>query len=354
MEPRTVLRPLLLATAVLVTACSGNVAAPETAAGGTPVRTALSTSGPAMPSISTNGIVVTKDEMRLSFKVGGIVKRIAVQEGQEVHKGQQLAEIEQTEVNSQLEQSRQMAEKARRDLERGERLYADQVISLEQLQDLRTQASMARAALASTQFNRGYSVITAPRDGVVLRKLVEQSELVPPGQTVLVLGARDRGYVVQLGLADREIVQLKLGDTAEVRMDAFPGRSFNGKVSEISSAADQKTGLFPAEVKIEGAPVSLVSGLVARVTLMPASARAGTLTYVPVAAVVAGDADSASVFVVEGDHVSRRPVQVAFLQGTQAALAGGLKPGELLVTDGALYLADKEKIRVVAAAGTRS
>jgi RND family efflux transporter MFP subunit len=247
-----------------------------------------------------------------------------------------------------------MAAKAQRDLQRGERLYADQVISLEQLQDLRTQASMARAGLSSVQFNRGYSVITAPRDGVVLRKLFEQSELVPAGQTVLLFGARDRGYVVQLGLADREIVQLKLGDVADVRMDAFPGRSFAGKVSEISSAADQKTGMFPAEVRLDGAPVSLVSGLVARVTLMPASASAGTLTYVPVAAVVAGDADKASVFVVDGDHVNRRAVRIAFLQGTQIALAEGVKPGELLVTDGALYLADKEKIRVVTEPGSRS
>ena len=84
--------------------------------------------------------------MRLSFKVGGLVRRIHVQEGDVVKQGQRLAEIELTEVNAQVEQARQMAEKAARDLKRGEHLYADQVISLEQLQDLRTQAAMADAS----------------------------------------------------------------------------------------------------------------------------------------------------------------------------------------------------------------
>ena len=107
--------------------------------------------------------------MRLSFKLGGVVRRIAVQEGDEVKQGQRLAEIELAEVGAQVEQARQLADKAQRDLERGERLHADQVISLEQLQDLRTQASVARAGLKSAQFNLGFSTIVAPRDGVVLR-----------------------------------------------------------------------------------------------------------------------------------------------------------------------------------------
>ena len=307
-----------------------------------------------MPSINTNGVVVNKDEVRLSFKVGGVVKRIPVRAGDQVHKGQLLAEIELTEVNSQVEQARQLAAKAQRDQERGERLYADQVISLEQLQNLRTQATIARAGLSATQFNRGYSVITAPRDGVVLRKLVEQSELVPPGQPVVLLGARDSGYVVRLALADREIVQLQLGDGADIQLDAFPNRHFLGRITEIASAADDKSGMFAAEVHFDTSGLSLVSGLIAKVSVVPASARAAQLTYVPVAAVVAGDARTASVYVIEGDHVRRRAVKVAFMQGVDVALADGLKTGELVVTDGALYLQDNEKVSVVGQTGSAS
>jgi RND family efflux transporter MFP subunit len=199
----------------------------------TPVRVGHASNGPAVPPIDTNGIVVTKHEMRQSFKLGGVIRRIYVQEGDVVKQGQRLAEIELTEVSAQVEQARQLADKAERDLKRGENLYADQVISLEQLQDLRTQSAMAAAQFKSAQFNLGYSTITAPRDGKVLRKLAEERELVSAGAPVLVFGESDRGYVVRAALADREIVNVKLGDKGEIRMDAFPGQSMPGTIVEV-------------------------------------------------------------------------------------------------------------------------
>jgi RND family efflux transporter MFP subunit len=292
-------------------------------------------------------MVAAKNEMRLSFKAGGIIKSIRVHEGDLIKQGDKLAEIELTEVNAQVEQARQMADKAKRDLERGERLYADQVISLEQLQDLRTQSAVSQAGLRSAEFNRGYSAITAPHDGVVLRKLAEEREQVPAGQPILIVGARERGYVVKAALSDREIVQLKLGDPAEIRMDAYPQQVIAGTISEIAGASDERTGMFPVEVRFDSVPVALASGLVAKLNLYPASGRASRLTYVPIAAVVEGDGDRASVFVVNGDRVKRRPVRIAFIAPQAVALADGLQPGERVVTDGALYLQDDERIEVV-------
>jgi membrane fusion protein, multidrug efflux system len=341
------LLPLLLAGALTTTLAACSHAESTVADKPTPVRIAAATRGPATPPIAATGQVASQDEMRLSFKLGGVVRRIAVKEGDEVKQGQRLAEIELAEVGAQVEQARQLAAKAQRDLERGERLHADQVISLEQLQDLRTQASVARAALNSAQFNLGFSSIVAPRDGVVLRKLVEEREQVAPGAPVLVLGSRDGGYVVKLALADREVVQLKLGDPAEVRMDAYPGHVLPAKVSEISRAAEQRSGLFPVEVRLESPQLQLASGLVAKVALSPSSSREGSLTYVPIAAVVEGDRDRASVFVLANDRAKRRPVRVAFIAAEQVALAEGLAPGETVVTDGALYLQDDERIAIV-------
>jgi membrane fusion protein, multidrug efflux system len=276
-----------------------------------------------------------------------VIRRISVEEGTTIKRGQRLAEIELTEVNSQVEQARQLAEKARRDLARGESLYKDQVISLEQLQDLRTQSALSNAQLKSASFNLGYAVITAPRDGVVLRKLAEERELVPAGQPVLVVGAQDRGYVVRLGLADREIVQLKLGDLGEIRVDAFPNKMFPGTVSELASAADERTGLFPVEMRFEEAPPRLVSGLVAKIRIVPAAGQAETLTYVPIASVVEADGSKASVFVIDGERALKRDVQVAFIAPDAIALTSGLKPGEQVVTDGALYLENEERIEIV-------
>ncbi len=246
-----------------------------------------------------------------------------------------------------MEQAHQLAEKAKRDMERGERLYNDQVISLEQLQDLRTQASVARAQLNSAEFNRGYAAITAPGDGVILRKLAEERELVPAAQPVLIMGTHDRGYVVRTALSDREIVQLKLGDQAEIRLDAYPGEAITGSITEIAGASDARSGMFPIEVRFDSVPVALASGLVAKLNLHSSAARQRQLTYVPIGAVVEGNGDRASVYVVDGERAKRRAVRVAFIGPQAVALEEGVKPGERVVTDGALYLQDDERIEIV-------
>lgn len=333
-----------LFAAALLAGCGANEE--QAVAKPTPVRIQRASNGPAVPPIDTSGTVATKHEMRLSFKMGGLVRRIHVREGDVVKKGQRLAEIELTEVGAQVEQVRQMAEKAERDLKRGESLYADQVISLEQLQDLRTQAAVAQASFKSAQFNLGYSVITAPRDGVVLRKLVEERELVPAGAPVLLFGESDSGFVVKAALADREIVNVKIGDKGEIRMDAFPARTMTGTIVEMASAADERNGMFPIEVKFDAPPPRLVSGLVARLRLTPNSEAPG-LTYIPMAALVEADGDRASVFVVKDGTAQRRNVRVAFITADSIALESGLAAGENVVTDGALFLENGESVEVL-------
>jgi multidrug efflux system membrane fusion protein len=331
--------------ALALTACGDEP--PALAQTATPVRAALSSSGPAAPAILTTGRVETSDEMRLSFKVGGVIREIAVEAGDRVRKGQRLAQIELAEVASQVSQARETAAKAQRDLARGERLYADQVISLEQLEAWRTGAAVAQAQLDAAEFNRSHAVIVAPRDGTVLQRLAEERELVPAGEPVLVLGAEDRGFVVSAALSDREVVQLAASDAVEVRTDAFPGKVIAGHVSEIATAADRDTGLFPIEVRLEQTELKLVTGLVAKVAITPSTARRGALTYVPIAAVVEGDGRRASVFVVEGAKVRRQDVEVAFIGPDSVALTSGLAPGVRVVTDGALYLEDGETIEIV-------
>ncbi|HEY6985536.1 MAG TPA: efflux RND transporter periplasmic adaptor subunit, partial [Rhodanobacteraceae bacterium] len=334
----------IVAWALVVAGCSTK--ATDEARPATPVRVAAAASGPAAPSIRTNGLLANKDEIRLAFKVGGVIRKLAASEGERVHKGQRLAEIEQTEVNAQVEQARQAHEKAQRDATRGERLYEDKVISLEQLQDLRTQAAMSEAALNSAEFNWNYAAIVAPRDGTVLRRLAEERELVSAGTPVLVLGAHDKGFIVRTGLADREIVQVRLGDAALVRLDALPDATLKGKVTEVASAADAASGMFRIEVTLDPTELPLKSGLVAKLTIVPSSASAGSRVYVPIGAIVEGDGRGARLFVLDKDHARRRDVEVAFIEGDNVALTSGVEAGEQVITDGAQYLEDGEEVAI--------
>lgn len=318
----------------------------EAAPAGTPVRVAEATSGPAVPPIRTNGLVANADEFRLSFKVGGVVKSIAVNAGDRVRRGQKLAEIEQTEIAAEVEQARQAHEKAKRDLDRGERLYRDSVITLEQLEDLKTQTAVSAAALRAAEFNRSYATIVAPHDGIVLRRLAEARELVAAGAPILVLGTHTRGFVVRASLSDREIVQVRTGDSVQLRLDALPGEIVPATITEVASAADT-TGLFTIEATLDEVELPLKSGLVAKLTIEPSAASASSKVYIPIAAVVEGQGHSASVFVPNEGRAQRREVQVAFIEGERVALASGLNAGERIVTDGALYLEEGEAISIV-------
>jgi len=138
---------------------------------------------------------------------------------------------------------------------------------------------------------------------------------------------------------------VKLGDQGEIRMDAFPGQRMTGTITEVASAADERTGMFPIEVRFDSTPPRLVSGLVARLRLAPQSS-APPLTYVPMAALVEGDGDRASVFVLDGDKAKKREVRVAFITADAIALESGLSAGETVITDGALFLENGEAVEV--------
>lgn len=340
----SVLPPALLSLSLLGIAGCNSTADDQQPVELARVRVAQAVTGPAAPSIRTNGLLANEDEIRLSFKVGGVIRHLSATEGQQVRKGQKLAEIEQAEVNAQVEQAAQAHEKARRDVERGERLYADKVISLEQLQDLRTNLAVNEAALNSAKFNWSYAAIVAPHDGTVLRRLAEERELVQAGSPILVLGAKDKGFVVRTGLADREIVQVKLGDAAQIRLDALPGKTLGGKVTEVSGAADTGSGMFGIEVSLDATDLPLKSGLVAKLTIVPSTAKAGERIYVPIGAIVEGNGRTARVFVLDQKHVRQREVEVAFIEGEAVALNTGLEAGEQVITDGAQYLEDGEEI----------
>lgn len=346
----------LLLFAALLAACS-KTSEPTASATRKPiaVRIAEVQAGPALPPIRAHGLVMVKDAARLSFKVGGVIADIEVDVGQSVVKGQKLARIEQTEIGSATEQTAQMAQKARRDLDRGEKLYADQVITLEQVQDLRTAHAMAQAALRGARFNQSYAVIEAPFDGVVLRKLKQERELAAAGEAVLAIGRSSAGYVVQAALSDREVVLTRIGDAVTVQLDAYPGQSFSAEISEIASAADERTGLFVVEARLsDEMPDTLKSGLVARLQWQPGGPEAGTLAYVPMAAIVDGDGRRAVVYVMIDGKAQRRPIEVAFIDRERVAITSGVEPGETVIAEGAQFVADGVAVTVRASDETVS
>ena len=329
---------------LVLAACSGasgkSLPERETAA---LVRVALVSEATITPSVVATGILGPKDEIALSFKIGGVIARVLVDPGARVSAGDTLAALDLSEIDAAVARAQSAADNADRDLARAKRLYADSVVTLSQLQDTETGATAAGAELETARFNRRYALIIAPATGVILGRDKEPGELVAPGVSVLTLGSSARGAVLRAGLADRDVVRVQLGDAAVVRFDALPDRQFAGRVSEIAAAADPMTGTYQVEVRLPEAS-GLASGLVGQVEIQPHATR--PVLLVPLDALLEADNDRATLFVLEQGRAARRVVTIAFLAGDRAALApgGGLAPGEQVITEGAAYLRDGERV----------
>jgi RND family efflux transporter MFP subunit len=329
-----------------------------------PVRTAdVVEENRALP-IRTSGRLAKKAEMTLSFKIGGFVETIRFDEGDRVRKGQILARLDLDEINARVKRAEAALAKAKRDLERARALFRDSVATLEEKQNAQTAVDVAEAELEEAQFNRQHATIVAPADGRIQRRMAEENEQVAPGAPVFEFGAETEGWVMRVGLADEDVVQLRLGSPAEVRFDAFPEETFNARVTEIADAADPISGTFEVELQIADPEDRLKSGLIGTVDLRPADST--RYFFVPTAALVEGDGNLGVVYALTEDalppsradsttarpvsavtsdsaalrRVERRSVRIERILGDEVAIRSGLEGVREVVTYGGAYLRD--------------
>ncbi len=296
--------------------------------------------------IHASGALTSTSEQRLSFKTGGIIRKILVDEGDVVRPGQLLAILDKTEIEAQVNQAEQGLVKAERDLARVEGLYKDSSATLELLQNATTGRDVAKETVRIARFNNQYSEIRAVRGGTIVKKLANEGEMIGPGMPVFVLfetGPND--WIVKIDVSDRDWARLSKGQSADVHFDAYPETAFKGTVSELPATADPSNGLYPIEVKVQPQGKRFAPGLFAQVNINAQQPR--NYTIVPIEAIVEGDGKSAFVFTIaeDGTSVKKLPVKIAFLEGDQAIIASGLEQVQRVITSGAPYLTEKKKIR---------
>jgi RND family efflux transporter MFP subunit len=336
---------------IIILSCSSNAETnkkPDTTGDAIPVRLAPVTGDSSVNTIHASGLISTEDEARLSFKIGGIIDQVLVEEGQFVKKGQLLATLKSTEIASQVNQVQLAVEKAQRDYQRAQNLYNDSVATLEQLQNARTGLEMAKQNLQQVSFNQQYSKIYAVSDGFIAKKLLNAGELANSGSAVLVMGAVSgkSKWILRAGVADREWAAIETGNRATVTTDAFPGKTFNARVSKKALAADAVSGSFQVELQVDFGKDQPAMGLFGNAIIT--SSKADTVFSIPYEALLEADGKNGFVFVTDDrKKVKRVQVTIGSIDNNRVYIQSGIEDHRYVVVSGSPYLSDGSLIAVV-------
>ena len=299
-------------------------------------------------SISASGQFTTDDETFLSFKTGGIVSKIFVNDGDAIRKGQLLATLNLNEIEAMVQQAKAGYEKAERDYNRVSNLYKDSVATLEQLQNTKTALEVAENQLSIAEFNRSYSEIRAIENGFVLKRFVNEGQLVASGAPILQTnGAGSSSWLLKVGVSDLEWAAISLNDKAEVEIDAYPGEKFSATVFRKSEGVDPYTGTLSVDLKITSSiAAKITSGLFGKADII--LKRKIATWQVPFEAVLDGDGNSGYVFITN-DNSTAQKVKISITDiGQDNVLVGaGLENAKYLIVSGSAYLNDNSKIKIV-------
>jgi RND family efflux transporter MFP subunit len=276
-------------------------------------------------------------------KTLGYLDAVLVDRGDKVKKGQLLALVRPSDLPDQLEAARVSYELAKSNRDRAEKLAPTGVVSQQELQSAEAAFASASAQMAVMGVRLGETRITSPLDGVVSSRRLDPGALVGPTAGTGAILAVERIDVLRMFIPvnERDVAGLRIGQDAHVDLDAFPGRTFLGKVVRISPAFDPVTRTLDAEVQIRN-PGELRSGMYGRGAIV-ADVHHGALVL-PAGAVQISN-DRYWVFVVRGGKAARVEVKAGVDGGDWLEIASGLAPGDEVVTAGMDILSDGTAVR---------
>lgn len=264
-------------------------------------------------------------EVNVKSKLSGRIINMYVKEGQFIHEGDIIAEIEPdmsqaqtlSRIKSNLKTTEINLENAKKDYESSKELFDKELISDEDWRDAQNALKLAQidydSALEQHQLVEEVGIteknlkVTAPVSGMIIHKDVEQGEMVVSsesysGGTVLITIADLSQMVIHTDINEVDIGKISLGRTAKITIDAFPDVMFSGKITHISPMAtigNNNIRIFEVKVSIEDELTDLRPGMSANVTII-GQTRKGVVT-VPIQAIFQDDNGNDVVYVVKSD-----------------------------------------------------
>ncbi|MEM9173981.1 MAG: efflux RND transporter periplasmic adaptor subunit [Myxococcota bacterium] len=299
--------------------------------------------------IKASGDLEAQFHTEIAAEVEGRVTELAIDEGGSVEAGVVVIEIDPERrqldlaaAKARLAQRRAELANQQRKTKRIRELRSQSVSSIQQLEEAETMLALAESAVSAERASVGVaerrvrdSSVAAPFAGLVARRSVELGEFVQPGKSLFELVALDPLEAI-FSLTELDTERVRLGQTVEIRVGAFPDRIFEGKVAFIAPTIDPDTRTLRIKAEVDNAEGLLRPGLFARMNLGVAE-RANVL-MVPAEALIqrVGGASVYRVNDAEGDEgrVERIAVDVGSTEGDFVEIRGALRPGDKIVRRG--------------------
>ncbi|HJV50145.1 MAG TPA: efflux RND transporter periplasmic adaptor subunit [Noviherbaspirillum sp.] len=345
---------LALAGAAVLVACSKPVEKTEEIR---PVRAITLAADNVDVVAEFSGEVRARIESRLGFRVGGKIISRKVDVGSPVKRGQVLMQLDpqdmqlaQAQANAGLKAAESNRDLARAELKRYQDLREKNFVSQAVLDAKETaykaaQASyeQALAAFRNQSNQAGYTTLVSDVDGVVTGVDAEVGQVVAAGTPVVrVAKAGEKDIVI--GIPEDRVDALRRLPDVRVRTWARPNQVVPGKLRELSPVADPVTRTYTAKIAIPNASDDIRLGMTAYVAF--AAKTQNALIKLPLTSLFR-DKSATAVWVVEGGAVRAVPVQVAGSSGNDIVVAGGIAPGQTVVTAGVNLLKSGQKVKIL-------
>lgn len=304
-----------------------------------------------------SGEVRARVESRLGFRVGGKIISRKVDVGSVVKRGQVLMQLDpqdmqlaQAQANAGLKAAESNRDLAKAELKRYQDLREKNFVSQAVLDSKATaykaaQASFeqALAAFRNQSNQAGYTTLVSDVDGVVTGVDAEAGQVVAPGAPVVRV-AKTGDKEIVIGIPEDKVDALRRMTDVRVRTWARPTEIIPGKLRELSPVADPATRTYTAKITIPNAPEHVKLGMTAYVAFSAKSQNA--MIKLPLTALFQ-DKSATAVWVVENGAVKPVPVQVAGSSGNDIVVAGGISPGQTVITAGVNLLKPGQKVKIL-------
>jgi RND family efflux transporter MFP subunit len=308
----------------------------------------------------TGGIAaLPNQDVRVSAQVPGRIAEMKVAEGDRVAAGQLVAQIEDRPFRDQLQQAEAGAATARANWEnaklsraRNESLFSRGIAARKDLEDARTQESVAEAAvrqaeaalaLARLQLTR--CQVRSPLSGTVVKRFVSVGEQVDGSAAQPILEVANLNQVELFGnVPSVYLSKIHASQTLPISSGAFPGKTFTGRVVAISPAVDPATNSGLIRIRIANGNGLLRLGMFLNAQV-PVETHARALV-VPPQAIYRDQQGQPRVYRVEGENARAVPVQIGLESPERVELLSGVAEGETVILTGGYGLGEKAKVKV--------